>query len=200
MTKNSTSQNSKPSESIQAETPIDEQAQSHTTNDNAVAPEISGSFEAPKVQEMEEKMLELEKKAADSNDKYLRLFSEFDNYRKRTARERIDLIKTASEDLIICILPILDDMERAISLIANTQEATQEGIVLIYNKLKTILQQKGLEESGKSGDLFDVDIHEAVTHIPASTEDQKGKVVEVLQKGYSINGKIIRFAKVVVGN
>lgn len=155
-----------------------------------------------KAQELHDRISDLEKKLAESQDKYLRLFSEFDNYRRRSSKERMDLIKTASEDVIIGILSVLDDMERAISLQSHgsTEEVDINGIALIFNKLKTILTQKGLEEFGTPGDTFDTDLHEAVTHVPATVAEQKGKTVEILQKGYQLSGKIIRFAKVVVAS
>jgi len=135
------------------------------------------------------------------NDKYLRLYSEFDNYRKRTAKEKIDFMKTAGEDVFKALLPVLDDFERAIKTNAEIKdiEGAKEGFNLIYNKLKSTLTQKGLEEMKSMGEVFDSDIHEAITNIPAPSDDMKGKVVDELEKGYSLNGKIIRFAKVVIG-
>lgn len=136
------------------------------------------------------------------NDKYLRLFSEFDNYRKRTIKEKIDLSKTASEEVIKSLLPVVDDFERAIAVMQKTleSEAQIEGIQLIFNKLKRILEHKGLEEIKAMGEVFDTDFHEAVTKIPAPDEASKGLVLDVLQKGYSLHGKIIRFSQVVVGS
>lgn len=144
----------------------------------------------------------LQIKYVELNDKHLRLFSEFDNFRKRTLKEKIELSKTASEEIITALLPIIDDFERAISALSQTEETNNqvEGISLIYNKLKNILIQKGLEEVKVLSEKFDSDFHEAITNIPAPDESQKGKVLDVVQKGYSLNGKIIRFAKVVVGN
>ena len=135
------------------------------------------------------------------NDKYLRLYSEFDNFRKRTAKEKIDLIKTAGEDIFKSLLPVIDDFERAIKSNSETTDvkAVNDGVHLIYNKFKNTLTQKGLEEMKAVGESFDADIHEAITNIPAPSDDLKGKIVEELEKGYSLNGKIIRFAKVVFG-
>jgi len=148
-----------------------------------------------KVQEMGEKLEEL-------NDKYLRLFSEFDNFRKRTQKEKLELFKTASEDVVVALLPVLDDFERALK--QNEDEDMdinhKEGIELIYNKLKKTLEQKGLECLESQGKEFDTDFHEAITNIPAPTPDMKGKVVDVVEKGYKLNDKVIRFAKVVVGS
>jgi molecular chaperone GrpE len=149
-----------------------------------------------------EKIAELEEKCEEMNDKYLRLYSEFDNYRKRTSKERIDTLKTASQDLMVELLPVLDDFDRALEAMAehHAQEESVKGVELIYNKLFTLLKQKGLEPMDAAGKDFDTDFHEAITQIPAPTEDQKGKVVDVIQKGYLLNGKIIRFAKVVIGS
>lgn len=143
---------------------------------------------------------ELKEKYDELNDKYLRLFSEFDNYRKRTAKEKIELSKTASESIMVDLLPILDDFERAIQTMENKEtDANYEGVVLIYNKFKRTLEQKGLEEINAQGAVFDTDEHEALTNVPVTDESQKGKVLDVIQKGYKLNGKVIRYARVVVG-
>lgn len=145
---------------------------------------------------------ELQEKFDEMKDKYLRLFSEFDNYRKRTIKEKIELSKTASEEVIVALLTILDDFERALQSVSDSEEAKAqyEGISLIYNKLKKILQQKGLDEIQAKEADFDTDFHEAITNIPAPDASLKGKVVDVIEKGYMLNGKIIRFSKVVVGS
>ena len=155
-----------------------------------------------KIRHAAEKALEEEKaKYAELNDKFLRLFSEFDNFRKRTAKEKLDLTVTASENVIKDILPVLDDFERALqNMEKNGNEADMQGVTLIYNKLKDTLKKKGLEEIEAMGSEFNTDEHEALTMIPAPEEDQKGKVLDVIQKGYKLNGKVIRFARVVVGN
>ena len=155
-----------------------------------------------KIRHAQEKALEEEKaKYAELNDKYLRLFSEFDNYRKRTAKEKLDLTATASENVIKDILPVLDDFERALqNMEKNGNEADIQGVTLIFNKLKDTLKKKGLEEIEAMGAEFNTDEHEALTLIPATEESQKGKVMDVIQKGYKLNGKVIRFARVVVGN
>jgi molecular chaperone GrpE len=145
----------------------------------------------------------LEEDLAIANDKYLRLYSEFDNYRKRTLKEKIDLGKTASADVISSLLPVVDDFERGIKAFDTTSEAAQalkDGMLLIYNKLTGILQQQGLEPILSIGEDFNTDFHEAITNIPSPTPDQKGKVVDEVTKGYTLNGKVIRYAKVVVGN
>ena len=134
------------------------------------------------------------------NDKYLRLYSEYDNYRKRTANEKVELIKTAAENTILALLPVLDDFERALPTMEKEEDKTHyEGMMLIYNKLKRTLEQKGLEEIKATGEPFNTDEHEALTQIPAPSEDMKDKVIDVVQKGYKLNGKVIRYARVVVG-
>lgn len=149
-----------------------------------------------------DKTAELEQKLNEANDKYLRLYSEFDNYRKRTSRERIDLLKTAGEDVIKSLLPILDDFERAVKSneTATDIAAVNEGVKLVQQKFRNLLLQKGLEAMDTIGQPFDTDMHEAITNIPAPSEDLKGKVVDELEKGYTLGGKVIRFAKVIVGN
>lgn len=144
----------------------------------------------------------LKKQLADLNDKYLRLYSEFDNFRKRTIKEKSELIKTASEDTFKAILPVIDDFERAIKANENVNEAAsiKEGIVLIYNKLKNSTQLKGLTSFESIGQTFDADIMEAITHIPATEESQKGKVIDEIEKGYKLGDKVIRYAKVVIAN
>lgn len=140
----------------------------------------------------------LEEQYAALNDNYLRLFSEFDNYRKRSLKERVDLIKTASESVVLSLLPVLDDFERALQMTDKDQNPHGEGMELIYNKLKNILCQAGLREMDTNGVVFDPDLHEAIAQIPVE-DDRKGKVIEQVQKGYYLHDKLIRFAKVVVG-
>ncbi len=151
---------------------------------------------------LQEKADSLQKSLDETNDKFLRLFSEFDNYRKRVSRERIELTKTASESVIIALLPVLDDLERASSMSAETNDndAEKEGITLIYNKFKSILRQKGVEEIVAIGEDFDTDYHDAITHIEAKDKKEKGKIIEEIQKGYLLNGKVIRHARVIVAN
>jgi molecular chaperone GrpE len=135
------------------------------------------------------------------NDKYLRLFAEFDNYKRRTQKERVELLQTAGKDVVVSLLPVLDDFERALKATENATEvnAIRDGIMLVQTKLKSILSQKGLKEMESINTAFDTDIHEAITKIPAPSDDLKGKVVDELEKGYTLNDKVIRFAKVVVG-
>lgn len=141
-----------------------------------------------------------EAKVKELNDKYLRLYSEFDNYRKRTIKEKSDIIKTAAEDVFKAILPIIDDFERAIKANESVEDiqAVKEGFQLIYNKLKNSTQQKGLTAFESIGQTFDPDLMEAITHIPAQDNAQKGKVIDEVEKGYKLGDKVIRFAKVVI--
>jgi len=141
-----------------------------------------------------------EAKIKELNDKYLRLYSEFDNYRKRTLKERSELIKTASEEVFKAILPVIDDLDRAVRANEDVNDANviKEGLQLIFNKLKNVTQQKGLTSFETKGEVFNPDIMEAITHIPAASEEQKGKVVDEVEKGYKLGEKVIRFAKVVI--
>ena len=138
---------------------------------------------------------------AEANNKYLRLYAEFDNYKRRTNKERIDLLQTAGKDVLVSLLPVVDDFDRALKSMETARDvsAVKEGIVLVQNKLKSILTQKGLKEMESVGTVFDAEIHEAITNIPAPSEDLKGKVIDEVEKGYYLNDKVIRFAKVVVG-
>ncbi len=146
---------------------------------------------------------ELELEVAQLNDKYLRLYSEFDNYRKRSLKERIELSKSAAAELITALLPVLDDFERALDAMEageDKENANLDGISLIYNKLKNILSQQGLEKMKALGEEFNTDFHEALTKIPAPKPELSGKVLDIIQNGYLLNGKVIRYAKVVVGS
>ena len=147
--------------------------------------------------EHEHKVQEMGEKLAEMNDKYLRLYSEYENYRKRTTTEKADLIINGSKDMIKAILPVVDDMERALSAMTDADSA-KEGVQLIYNKLMNILSQKGLKPIEAKGEKFDENLHEAVTQFPAVEEGQKGLVVDVVEKGYFLNDKVLRYAKVVV--
>lgn len=144
---------------------------------------------------------EIQKEDQDFKEKYIRLYSEYENYRKRTAKEKIDLITSASENVIKELLPILDDFERAIDNNKNVEDASvlKEGFDLIYSKMHKGLINQGLKPMEANGKDFDSEIHEAITKIPAPNEKLKGKVVDVIEKGYQINEKVIRYAKVVVG-
>jgi len=146
------------------------------------------------------KLKELNENLNQEKDKYLRLFAEFENFKKRTARERIELFKTAGQEVITAILPILDDFERAIVQTPKEHEELIKGFVLIKNKLTDVLKSNGLNVTETNvGDTFDAEIHEAITLIPATDESQKGKIIDITEKGYQLGDKIIRFPKVVVG-
>tara|TARA_R110000868_G_scaffold379114_7_gene644839 strand:+ start:915 stop:1463 length:549 start_codon:yes stop_codon:yes gene_type:complete len=159
--------------------------------------------------EVEEQVVEemtveekLKAEVQQEKEKFLRLFAEFENYKKRTSRERIELFSTASEDVMKTLLPVLDDFERALAHIEEDKEAEElrKGVLLIYQKLINTLEQKGLKPIViEKGDAFNADDHEAITQIPAPTDDLKGKIVDVVEKGYKLGDKIIRFPKVVIG-
>jgi len=144
---------------------------------------------------------ELTAALATANDKYLRLSAEFDNFRKRTLKEKMDLMRNASESVMVSFLPVIDDVERAMKAIelSDNLDTTKEGIVLIYNKFKDFTKNQGIVEMEAYGMEFNTDHHEAITKIPAPSEDLKGKIVDVVQKGYLLNDKVIRYAKVVIG-
>ena len=155
------------------------------------------------LQQEEIKELNLEEKFAELNDKHLRLHAEFENFKRRTTNERIALYKTAGEDVLTTLLPILDDFERAIKAKKDAGEELkeEEGVLLIYNKMKSSLEQKGLKAMEDAiGEELNTDFHEAITNIPAPSEDMKGKIIDVIEKGYFLNEKVIRYAKVVVAN
>lgn len=142
-----------------------------------------------------------EEKYSELNDKFLRLYSEFDNYRKRTNKEKIDLISSASAGVLKDLIPVLDDFERAIANNEQVEDAAalKEGFQLIFNKFKATLESKGLKPMLAKGEAFDSEIHEAIANIPAPSSDLVGKVIDDVEKGYYLNEKVIRFAKVVVG-
>lgn len=143
-----------------------------------------------------------EQQLADEKDKYIRLYAEFDNYRKRTSKEKMEYFRFANQDMMISMLGVLDDFERAIKEISkNGNEADIQGVELIYQKFKSKLFEKGLKVMEvKAGDDFNVDLHEAITQVPAPSDDLKGKIVDVIETGYTLSEKVIRFAKVVTGN
>jgi len=168
---------------------------------NATTLENNENEEQEKVEELSVEE-QLTQDLANEKDKHLRLFAEFENYKRRTSKERIDLFKTANQEVLLAILPVLDDFDRAIIEIKKSDdEVLLKGVELIHDKLKSTLFSKGLEEvTLKAGDLFDADFAEAITQIPAPSPNLKGKIVDVLEKGYKLGDKIIRFPKVVIGN
>jgi len=152
-------------------------------------------------EEAEDELIALQRELLESRDKYLRLAAEFDNYRRRTLREKTELIQTAGESLLIDILPVVDDFERGLEQAAKAEDmdAVRTGMGLIYTKLRDFLTNQGVKEIEAIHEPFDTDWHEAVTNIPAPSDDMKGKIVDVIQKGYKLHDKVIRYPKVVVG-
>ena len=174
--------------------------------DNVGEKKKNRSFFGRKKSEEDEKLKkeleELDVKYKELNDRFLRLYSEFDNYKKRTNKEKLELLSTASEKVILGLLPVVDDFERAISANEKSEDLSsiKEGFVLIYNKLQQLLKRFDVEEISAKGEEFNTDYHEAVTHFPAQKEEDKGKVMDVTEKGYKIKDKVIRYSKVVVAN
>ena len=154
-----------------------------------------------KEKKLNEEIKELKEKNNELNNKFIRLYSEFDNFRKRSLKEKEDLRKTASKDVIISLLPVLDDFERAMNSLNETEknDNTIDGIKLIYNKLMTALKNRGMEQIEAIGNDFDTDFHEAITQIPAPKKSMKGKVIDEIEKGYLLEGKVIRYSKVIIG-
>ncbi len=194
------------------EAPPQEEAQHTDNRDNSANDEEQPEKEHEEKEKQEgesksadERVKELEKQLEELNEKHLRLFSEFDNFKKRTKKEKSELIKSAGEDVIGELLPVLDDFERAIlsnkEIESDNEQIDQlkDGFELIYNKLKKTLEDKGLQEMEAEGEEFNTDRHEAMTRMPVEEKEKKGKVVEVVQKGYYLNEKVLRYAKVVVG-
>ena len=150
---------------------------------------------------LKEQIEEQTQELAELKDKYLRLFAEFDNYKKRTVKEKLDLMGTASQDIMAHLLPVLDDFDRA-KISADdekTDEVFSEGVSLVYEKLYKLLESKGLQPMVTNGEVFDPELHDAITEIPAPTKELKGKIVDTIERGYKLKDKIIRHAKVVVG-
>lgn len=167
------------------------------------APEVTDdnqdSVDVPKTKD--EMIVELEGQVTESKDKYLRLYAEFDNFKKRTIKEKIDYLKSANRETVQALLPVLDDFDRAKKSADDDDSVEQfsEGVNLVYNKLHSILTNQGLQSMESTGETFDPELHEALTEIPAPSEDMKGKIIDTIEKGYLLKDKIIRHAKVVVG-
>ena len=203
------SENTQKEQEIQTEETLTQEpaAQENPTEDKTVRKDEKKGFmkngkkEKAKIEELEKKVTELEEKTAKDRDDYIRLMAEFDNYRRRTSQEKLELVSMASMETIKGLLPVLDDCERALKVLleSNDSDAAKEGTELIYSKLMSYLKTKGLAVIEAAGKDFDTDLHEAVAQFPVQDETQKGKVFDVVQTGYTLNGKVIRFAKVVVG-
>ena len=176
---------------LQEEPITNEAVNEETTQESTAEPTIELTVEE-----------QLASDLAQEKDKFLRLFAEFENYKRRTTKERIELFSTASQDVIKALLPVLDDFDRALLEISKSESTElSKGVELIKNKLSSTLEQKGLELiEVNSGEVFNADDHEAITQIPAPTEDMKGKIIDVIEKGYKLGDKVIRFPKVVIGN
>ena len=173
---------------------IQDQTEVQTASENTVETPVEPVIELSKEEQLTQDL-------ATEKDKFLRLFAEFENYKKRTLKERIELFKTANTDVMMSMLPVLDDFDRAWVEIAKSDDKNlKEGVELINNKFKTTLENKGLTLLDvRKGDAFNADFHEAITQIPAPTDDMKGKIIDVIEKGYKLGEKIIRFPKVVIG-
>ncbi len=183
---------------------MDEVMEEQTSMEEAELQEENGQEGKQVAEETPQKSVEetLREELATEKDKFLRLFAEFENFKKRTGRERMELFRTAGQEVIVSLLPILDDFDRALKEIAKTEEKELlKGVELISTKFKETLKGKGLEEIViQAGDAFDAEIHEAVTQIPAPDKKLKGKIIDVIEKGFTLGDKIIRHPKVVVGN
>lgn len=168
---------------------INQQHEENTQNQSASAENMTNT---PTAEEL----------LAEEKDRYIRLYAEFENYKKRTSKEKMEFFQYANQDMMVSMLGVLDDFERALKEIAKNGNASDlQGVELIYQKFKNKLTEKGLKEMEvKPGDSFNVDLHEAITQIPAPSENLKGKIVDVIETGYTLNDKVIRFAKVVTGN
>ena len=176
---------------------VKEEEEEVSTVDQATTAEAEGQENKAS----EDSELDSAKEIQELKDKYLRLFAEFDNYKKRTIKEKLELMKTAAQDTMSALLPVLDDFDRAKKNAEddNSTEQFSEGVNLVYNKLYTVLKQKGLSPMETNGQDFDPELHESITEIPAPSEDLKGKIVDTIEKGYVLKDKIIRHAKVVIG-
>ncbi|MDH3244418.1 MAG: nucleotide exchange factor GrpE [Saprospiraceae bacterium] len=173
------------------------------TNHTEPAPDINNANETGTLEEAvsDQDNVETDKELRELKDKYLRLLAEFDNYKKRTMKERLELIRNASAEMLVSLLPVLDDFDRAkkVAEADDSKELFSDGVQLVYNKLYQTLQSKGLKSMDLEGVEFNPELHEAITKIPAPKDDMRGKVLDVIEKGYYLNDKIIRHAKVVVG-
>lgn len=189
-----TEQNQRETEPFFKHVPENEELEAGKTNENPMLDMEDAIKEVDN-----DHIQKLEQEVSLEKDKLLRLFAEFENYKKRTIRERMELMKTAGEEVIYSLLPVLDDFERAIKNVSDADNTVKEGLLLIHHKLKNILEQKGLTAIEALGKPFDTDLHDAITNVQVD-EDKKGLVIEEAEKGYYLHGKVIRHAKVIVGN
>ncbi|HEX6225446.1 MAG TPA: nucleotide exchange factor GrpE [Chryseolinea sp.] len=170
-------------------------------SENSDSAEKVADATAPETTPEEKSVEKLQADLGEQKEKFIRLYSEFENFRRRTAKEKLDLIQSANEQLIKTLLPVIDDFDRADKSYRDRNDKELEGFFLIHSKLKKVLEQSGVKLMDvKAGSEFDADLHEAITQIPAADESLKGKVVDIIEPGYLLNDKVIRFAKVVVGN
>lgn len=183
-------------ETIQTEELTSEETSENTQEVVDVVEEVAQ--ETPEIAVIEK----LESELGELKDKYLRLYADFENFRRRTAKEKLELMGTANEELMKAILPVVDDFERAMGSFETVSEIAplKEGVGLIFTKLAKTLENKGLKSMSSKGEVFNADLHESITQFPAPTEDLKGKVIDEVEKGYFLNEKVIRYAKVVVGS
>ena|SRR5690606_27823989 len=190
--KDTQNQESKKTEDINS---MDEMALGMNNDDN-----MAGTNLLEDEDKKEDKVQQLESQLNDTNDKYLRLAAEFDNYRKRTTKEKLDLLQRAGEDVIKSLLDVLDDIHRSVEALETSEdkEKSLEGVKLVFQKFQQTLAAKGLKEMDTKGQNFDAELHEAITQVPAAQPDQSGKIIDEIQKGYFLNEKLIRHAKVVV--
>ena len=190
-----TTDKSKVNEEVEIETP------ELTEQQEAQSKKETKKDKAHKKNKVEEQLEKAEAELLEMKDKHIRLQAEFDNYRKRTLKERMELLKTAGESVLIGILPVIDDFDRAVQTLDLVEEEShvKDGVKLIYNKFQDFLKQNGVKEIEAKEQTFDTDLHEAITTFPAPTEDLKGKIIDVVQKGYYLNDKVIRHSKVVIG-
>ena len=189
-------------DNLQKEEIIDESTSTTASSDNDTASDSTENTEATEGREAELSVEDkLNAEIQELKDKYLRLYSEFENYRRRTAKERLELIKTASEDVMLDLISVVDDFERALKVESSDVESLREGNLLIYNKFLKTLENKGLKPMDEPiGKEFDAETQEAITMVAAPSEDLKGKVIDVVEKGYTLGDKVIRYAKVVIGS
>ena len=190
-----TTDKAKVNEELENETP------ELTEQQEAQSKKESKKDKAHKKSKVEEQLEIAESELLEMKDKHIRLQAEFDNYRKRTLKERMELLKTASESLLISILPVIDDFDRAVQTLDLVEEDShlKNGVMLIYSKFQDFLKQNGVKEIEAKDQPFDTDLHEAITKFPAPSEEMKGKIIDVVQKGYYLNDKVIRHSKVVIG-